>query len=83
VLIRVAPPQDDLSDTFVTGDLVVEFKPNCLGDLNGDQEVNIDDILVLISNWGTCDGCDSDFNGDGVVAIDDLLVLIEAWGPCE
>jgi len=83
VFIRVAPPQGGLANDFVKGNLVVDFKTNCVGDLNGDLEVNIEDLLILIDAWGTCEGCSSDFNGDGLVAIDDLLVLINAWGTCE
>ena len=83
VLIRVSPTQNNLGNSFVAGELIVDFNANCIGDLNGDQEVNVADILALISNWGECTDCESDFNGDGFVAIDDLLVLIGAWGPCQ
>ena len=83
VLIRVAPTPNGLGSNFVSGELLVDFKVHCIGDLNGDQVVNVADVLSLIADWGICDGCASDFNGDGKVAVDDLLVLIGAWGICE
>ena len=42
----------------------------CDGDLNGDQTVNVNDLLLLIGSWG--DPYD----------VDDLLALIGAWGSC-
>ncbi|MDP7006366.1 MAG: hypothetical protein QF718_09175 [Phycisphaerales bacterium] len=83
VLIRVSPPHNTLGNSFVAGELLVDFNSNCIGDLNGDQEVNVADVLALIADWGECSACESDFNGDGFVAIEDLLVLIGAWGPCQ
>jgi hypothetical protein len=83
VLIRVAPTPNGLGSNFVSGALLVDFDMNCIGDLNGDQVVNVADVLSLIADWGVCEGCASDFNGDGKVAVDDLLVLIGAWGICE
>ena len=50
----------------------------CIGDLDGDDVVDIDDLLLLIDNWGN-PGI-GDVNDDGVVDIDDLLILINHWG---
>lgn len=50
------------------------------GDVNGDGYVNVDDLLVVISQWGPCPGCSGDLNGDGVVGVDDLLVILAHWG---
>lgn len=50
----------------------------------GDGEVNIDDLLLVISNWNF--QCPADIaplpNGNGTVNIDDLLMVIGTWGPC-
>lgn len=54
----------------------------CVGDINGDNEVGISDLLILIAAWGPCPDCDADLNGDDSVNIDDLLILLAAWGPC-
>lgn len=53
------------------------------GDVNGDGDVNVVDLLALINSWGTCPAqgdCFADFDDNGVVNVADLLVLIENWG---
>ena len=55
---------------------------DCVGDLNSDSIVDVNDLLELIANWGDCSGCSSDLNGDGIVDVNDLLELIANWGPC-
>lgn len=54
----------------------------CHGDLDANDEVNVADLLILISDWGVCSGCDSDMDENGTVNIADLLELISAWGEC-
>ncbi len=55
------------------------------GDLDGDGEVGITDLLILLGAWGPCPGacppaCDADLNADCTVGITDLLALLAAWG---
>jgi DNA-binding beta-propeller fold protein YncE len=55
------------------------------GDLNGDGEINVLDLLVLLDAWGECPpplggDCPADLNGDGVVDMLDLLILLDNWG---
>ena len=54
----------------------------CVGDLNNDGSVGVDDLLEVIGSWGPCDGCSADLNGDGTVNVTDLLSLVDAWGDC-
>jgi hypothetical protein len=54
----------------------------CIGDINGDGYVNINDLLILIGSWGSANPA-ADFNFDGIVDIEDLLIFIAAFGPCE
>ena len=53
----------------------------CEGDINGDGEVNVEDLLVLIGAWGGDDPA-ADIDGNGTVGVGDLLLLIAAWGAC-
>jgi hypothetical protein len=50
----------------------------CLGDLNGDAEVNFSDLQVLLSAWGLSDG--GDLNDDGETDFSDLQILLSSWG---
>jgi len=52
-------------------------------DLNGDCDVNLDDLAVLLSHFGTTSGAthgqgDTDFDGD--VELDDLSLLLSLYG---
>ncbi|MBG80316.1 MAG: hypothetical protein CMJ39_06370 [Phycisphaerae bacterium] len=53
----------------------------CPADINDNQSVDINDILVIVAQWGT-DGPQGDINMDGTVDIADLLEAIDAFGPC-
>ena len=44
-----------------------------------DGDTDIDDLLLLISLWGT-NNPDGDLNGDGTVDINDLLILLGDFG---
>ncbi len=59
----------------------LDVKSICLGDIDEDGEVRVDNLLILIGDWDTT-ASRSDLNGDGIVAIQDLLILIGAWGMC-
>src|SRR5438067_2017322 len=48
-------------------------------DLNHDGTVNVFDLSILLSKWGTSDAT-SDLNHDGTVNIFDLSALLSAWG---
>ena len=54
----------------------------CPADLDGDAEVGILDLLLLLAAWGTDPGGPPDFDGDGSVGITDFLELLANWGPC-
>ncbi|MCH2149403.1 MAG: hypothetical protein MK095_08215 [Phycisphaerales bacterium] len=42
----------------------------CDGDLNGDELVNVNDLLLVIGDWGN------------PYTVDDLLLVIANWGSC-
>jgi predicted outer membrane repeat protein len=66
------------------GSMVITCTPSaqCPGDANGDGNVNISDLLLVITNWGQSGLNPADVNGDSVVNVSDLLGVIAAWGPC-
>ncbi len=54
----------------------------CTGDVNGDQTVNVTDLLAVIGAWGATGENAADVNGDLIVNVTDLLAVIGAWGAC-
>jgi hypothetical protein len=51
-----------------------------IGDLNGDNKVNIYDLSILLSKWKKSVSGGADLNGDHVVNIYDLSILLSKWG---
>jgi len=69
----------DNQGTIVGEDDIVIIDPAVPGDANGDGIVGILDVLVVIADWGPCDGCAGDQNGDGQASILDVLFIIANW----
>ena len=82
-LIRVGGWGDS---SMGSGDLLVDGPEGdcggepCEGDVDGDGEVAVADILVAIDQWGGPGS--ADINGDGIVDVEDLLAIVGAWGAC-
>tara|TARA_Y100000589_G_scaffold329326_2_gene375539 strand:+ start:486 stop:2948 length:2463 start_codon:yes stop_codon:yes gene_type:complete len=55
-----------------------ECDGDCLGDVNGDNIINVDDVLVTLGNYGGSGAGDA--NGDGQINVDDLLVILGEFG---
>jgi hypothetical protein len=57
----------------------------CNGDIDHDGEVSVNDLLIMLSQWGTDGGgsCGSDLDASGVIDVGDVLALIGQWGSCE
>jgi hypothetical protein len=55
----------------------------CLGDANGDGEVDIDDIVHVVLDYGT-DGSafGGDVDGSGLVDFDDIVLVVLNYGSC-
>jgi hypothetical protein len=56
--------------------------PPACPDVNGDGDVNVLDLLQLLSVWGACTGCIEDLSNDGGINVNDLLILLSGWGTC-
>ena len=54
-------------------------RPVIAADLNDDGVVDFSDLLMLLSQWGSCSACPADLDGDGVVGFGDLLLLLAQW----
>ena len=55
----------------------------CPGDVDGDGDADVDDILGLIVEFGSSgDGLGGDLDGDGDVDVDDLLAMLNYFGGC-
>jgi hypothetical protein len=50
-----------------------------IGDLNNDNQVNIFDLSILLSAWGTANPT-ADLNHDNTVNIFDLSIFLSHWG---
>ena len=50
-------------------------------DITGDGFVSVEDLLVVLSNWGGSGS--ADINEDGTVDVMDLLGVVAAWGECD
>jgi hypothetical protein len=62
---------------------------DCWADIDGNCAVDVDDLVLVILNWGPCpppsESCPGDVdscNGNGVVDVDDLVEVILNWGAC-
>lgn len=68
--------------TFVQ-EFGVEPAPSCLGDVNGDNIVDLDDFAILALNFGAgpaATAAQGDLNGDGFVNLDDFAILALNFG---
>ena len=53
----------------------------CLGDVNLDGVVDVQDLVEVILAWDAPGG-PADVNDDGIVDVQDLVTVILQWGPC-
>ena len=52
----------------------------CAGDLNGDGNITVGDLLLVLADFGCVSGCQSDVDGDTIVSVADLLELLSVFG---
>ncbi len=82
-----ARPIDGNSDSFALPDIGAfesdADTPESPGDLDDDGSVGVSDILILLSEWGSCgdcNNCPADVDGNCAVSVQDLLLLLANWG---
>jgi hypothetical protein len=54
----------------------------CLGDVDGNGAVNVDDLIEIIAAWGDPNPGAADLDGDGTVGGGDLALVLQGWGSC-
>lgn len=54
----------------------------CVGDVDGDGNVNISDLLAVVDHWGET-SIQYDVDDSGVVDSADILLIISNWGNCD
>lgn len=59
------------------------IQPPCFGDLDNDGLRSVNDILILLAQFGCQSGCTADLDGDGLTTTNDLLLMLSVFGtPC-
>jgi len=72
-------PAEDTQIEWGSGIIVAGAETDdVLGDLNGDGNVGVEDLLQLLSQWGNTD-VPADLDGSGTVGVNDLLILLGNW----
>lgn len=78
------PVQDSFVPNTITQDDVVKTTLRVVGDATGDAFVGVEDLDVVLANWGsTTDAFDfaaGDFDGDSMVGQGDLDIVNAQWG---
>ena len=68
--------------TIAGVNLTITMPAPCPADLNGDDVVNVLDLIVMLGAWGPNPGDPAELNGDNTVNVLDLILLLGAWGVC-
>ena len=67
-----------LAIDWVKDNLALE--EHCDADLDGDHDVDVEDLLAVIEDWGCTGDCVGDVNDSGTTEIEDLLEIISDFG---
>ena len=52
----------------------------CVGDIDGDYVVGMNDMLLMLANWNDLYWEDGDMNGDGFFTVTDVQIVLAQWG---
>ena len=77
--VTLVDPEGEISTPQIENGEVTE-PPQLVGDVNADGVVNIQDLVIVGSNFGKTGENQADVNGDGVVNIVDLVLVAGAFG---
>jgi hypothetical protein len=63
--------------------IIIEYDlETCPGDFNGNNAVDVDDLLALINAYSTFNNI-YDLDGNSYINVNDILILIGNYGDCE
>jgi hypothetical protein len=62
------------------GNYVYYNQLGCRGDLDGDNDTDLADLTILLSDYGCESNCIGDLNGDGGTDLVDLSILLTDYG---
>ena len=91
VRFRSVSDETDSADDWFVDDVCIGSLADCpeppppptpCADADGDGVAGINDLLILLAQWGSSPGGPPDFDGGGTVGIEDLLILLGEWGLC-
>ncbi|MCH2133216.1 MAG: CotH kinase family protein [Phycisphaerales bacterium] len=68
-LVRLLKPDGAIVNTWCNGS----------PDVDEDGDVDVDDLLLILSIFGCEEDCSYDADGNGVVNVDDVLAIVGAW----
>jgi hypothetical protein len=82
--MSAAPGATPMTGAFDDLRLTLTFAACVPGDLDGDIDVDFEDLLALLAEWGPCAAppapCPADIDGSGDVGFADLIQLLANWG---
>jgi hypothetical protein len=68
--------------TSKSAEFSLGFWKECAGDLDGNGQVNLEDLATLLASFGQDNG--GDLNGDGLTSLQDLAIVLGHFGgSCE
>ena len=76
--VLAAEDGTDFGDALTTS-ICVDV-PWCFADYNGDGMRSVDDLLVLLSDFGCIESCEADNNLDASVGVSDLMGMLAVYG---
>lgn len=68
---------------YQEGDEDVALGPaalDCPGDVSGDGIIGVNDVLVVLADFGCLQDCSADVDGDGAITVSDVLALLGTFG---
>jgi hypothetical protein len=75
-----APGTGEGVDNNCNGSIDPSETAVCVGDFNGDNQINVQDLLILLGEFGCTNACITDMNNDGLVTSSDMLTFLSLYG---